>query len=613
MSDKIVIGIDIASNEAEKKYQNLINKLADKKLELQFNNKSIQEALSSINDIQKVMSQLNANFKDIPEYSKFSKGLEEAKERYQELIKKDIELREEIKNTKAELTSGFKEGIDRAANSLKTASTLTSEWGRRIFSLLKSAFVFNIISRSFRGISTLLGNLIKRDTKFASTLLIVKANLIRAFAPIFQVILPWIRALGRGLIWLTNLIIKLINFIAGGELIKPIESVKEAQKTVQDFYKIASPKKAMFNLEKPAKQTKRIKDNVKKTKKEVKQTRELLASFDKLEVLKEDSLKALEALANDPSIDVNVNGLDGIKDMEVNLEPEIDEESVESQITNALRQMEMPPLDFTIDEDALKQDINGLQLPTLDFKINYDDIKMQNLSRSLTVIRDVIIGIGVAIATYKIIKSISTLTSIGAAMLSPTGWISLAAGALALIVLHFEDIVKWCKEIANYWGPRIQDFFGDFKRGLEDLIRKIKKGIEEWLGPLGKFLDLLINGIGWAFEQLRGGLGGLVPNLSNLSPNFKGKIPGLAQGAVLNGGDPFLAFLNDQPRGQTNIETPLSTMVQAFKTAIYETGLDSGTTVNIRASGAMGELIRRLNLELDDEKERVGKSMIKLI
>lgn len=613
MSDKIVIGIDIASNEAEKKYQNLINKLADKKLELQFNNKSIQEALSSINDIQKVMSQLNANFKDIPEYSKFSKGLEEAKERYQELIKKDIELREEIKNTKAELTSGFKEGIDRAANSLKTVSTLTSEWGRRIFSLLKSAFVFNIISRSFRGISTLLGNLIKRDTQFASTLLIVKANLIRAFTPIFQVILPWIRALGRGLIWLTNLIIKLINFVAGGELIKPIESVKEAQKTVQDFYKIASPKKAMFNLEKPAKKTKRIKDNVKKTKKEVKQTRELLASFDKLEVLKEDSLKALEALANDPSIDVNVNGLDGIKDMEVNLEPEIDEESVESQITNALRQMEMPPLDFTIDEDALKQDINGLQLPTLDFKINYDDIKMQNLSRSLTVIRDVIIGIGVAIATYKIIKSISTLASIGAAMLSPTGWISLAAGALALIVLHFEDIVKWCKEIANYWGPRIQVFFDDFKRGLEDLIRKIKKGIEEWLGPFGKFLDLLINGIGWAFEQLRGGLGGLVPNLSNLSPNFKGKIPGLAQGAVLNGGDPFLAFLNDQPRGQTNIETPLSTMVQAFKTAIYETGLDSGTTVNIRASGAMGELIRRLNLELDDEKERVGKSMIKLI
>ena len=168
--------------------------------------------------------------------------------------------------------------------------------------------------------------------------------------------------------------------------------------------------------------------------------------------------------------------------------------------------------------------------------------------------------------------------------------------------MHFEDIVKWCKEIANYWGPRLQDFFDN-----------VKKKIGEWMEPLKKFIQFLVDGIGWAFGQLKEGLGFIAPNLSNLSPNFKGKIPGLAQGAVLNGGDPFLAFLNDQPRGQTNIETPLSTMVQAFKTAIYETGLDSGTTVNIRASGAMGELIRRLNLELDDEKERVGKSMIKLI
>lgn len=100
MSDKIVIGIDIESNEAEKKYQNLINKLADKKIELQFNNKNIQEALSSINDIQKVMSQVNANLKDTPEYSKLVKSLEEAKGRYQELIKTDIILREEIHKNK---------------------------------------------------------------------------------------------------------------------------------------------------------------------------------------------------------------------------------------------------------------------------------------------------------------------------------------------------------------------------------------------------------------------------------------------------------------------------------------------------------------------------------
>ena len=57
---------------------------------------------------------------------------------------------------------------------------------------------------------------------------------------------------------------------------------------------------------------------------------------------------------------------------------------------------------------------------------------------------------------------------------------------------------------------------------------------------------------------------GAPPFLKNI------KIPGLAQGSVLNGGDPFLAYLNDQPRGQTNIEAPLSTMVSAFKQALSE-------------------------------------------
>ena len=64
-------------------------------------------------------------------------------------------------------------------------------------------------------------------------------------------------------------------------------------------------------------------------------------------------------------------------------------------------------------------------------------------------------------------------------------------------------------------------------------------------------------------------------------PALKGKIPGLAQGSVLNGGDPFLAYLNDQPRGQTNIEAPLSTMVSAFKQALSEGGYNSPTSKRV--------------------------------
>lgn len=39
----------------------------------------------------------------------------------------------------------------------------------------------------------------------------------------------------------------------------------------------------------------------------------------------------------------------------------------------------------------------------------------------------------------------------------------------------------------------------------------------------------------------------------------------LATGAVFRGGNPFMAIVNDQPRGQTNIEAPLKVIKQALR------------------------------------------------
>ena len=59
------------------------------------------------------------------------------------------------------------------------------------------------------------------------------------------------------------------------------------------------------------------------------------------------------------------------------------------------------------------------------------------------------------------------------------------------------------------------------------------------------------------------------------------KVPALASGAVIRGGNPFMAILGDQPTGQTNIETPLPTMVDAFKQAITEMGGIGGERVPV--------------------------------
>jgi len=60
--------------------------------------------------------------------------------------------------------------------------------------------------------------------------------------------------------------------------------------------------------------------------------------------------------------------------------------------------------------------------------------------------------------------------------------------------------------------------------------------------------------------------------------DFSGSpLPQLAEGAVIHGGKPFAAILGDQKFGQTNVETPLQTMVDAFKIAIADREASSGS------------------------------------
>lgn len=69
-------------------------------------------------------------------------------------------------------------------------------------------------------------------------------------------------------------------------------------------------------------------------------------------------------------------------------------------------------------------------------------------------------------------------------------------------------------------------------------------------------------------------------------PSFSGipSIPHLAQGAVIPPNREFLAMLGDQTQG-TNIETPLETMVQAFKQALSEMGSSNNQNIVLQLDG----------------------------
>ncbi len=124
---------------------------------------------------------------------------------------------------------------------------------------------------------------------------------------------------------------------------------------------------------------------------------------------------------------------------------------------------------------------------------------------------------------------------------------------------------NWWNEDVASWFEKDKWSFNGIKDGLESswdaAIAAVKKIWNKFAGWLNDKLTWTIDPISVAGKTVFEG--------TKIS---LGKVPMLADGAVIRGGNPFMAVLGDQPKGVTNIETPLPTMVQAFKQAMAESG-----------------------------------------
>lgn len=137
---------------------------------------------------------------------------------------------------------------------------------------------------------------------------------------------------------------------------------------------------------------------------------------------------------------------------------------------------------------------------------------------------------------------------------------------------------------------------------IEDMINKAIDTINKWIKNVVDALNS-IPGVHISAPKISPIKIGRVPipNLPDL------EMPALANGAVIRGGNPFMAILGDQPSGQTNIETPLETMVQAFRMA--NGGSGGNMTINLNVNGQkfaqvtlddfIEEMNRRGGLDLD--------------
>lgn len=166
----------------------------------------------------------------------------------------------------------------------------------------------------------------------------------------------------------------------------------------------------------------------------------------------------------------------------------------------------------------------------------------------------------------------------------PLGLGLMIAGGAALgtaIAVNWDAIPDKLAEVWSAISIGVKDFANGFIGTIEGMVNKVISGINWMIEQLNKVsFDIpdwvpAIGGKSFGFN---------IPSLSDV------KIPRLAEGAVIPPNREFMAILGDQKRG-VNIETPLETMIEAFKTALAEMG-GNGQEINLTVN-LDGEVVYR--------------------
>ena len=227
-----------------------------------------------------------------------------------------------------------------------------------------------------------------------------------------------------------------------------------------------------------------------------------------------------------------------------------------------------------------------------------------NLKNTLLLIAGIVAtGLGFFVLTGSVIPLvIAGIASIVTAILAWTG--------------NLGDFVAGIKQIFSGLAEFIGSAFtGDMDAAFNGLTKIVKGFANTVLSIVNAIIGVATKALNWIISKLNSisfdipdwvpGVGGKTFGVNiPMIPDYK--IPALAQGAVIPPNREFLAVLGDQRSG-TNIETPLATMVQAFKQALAESGYSgSNEAVLMLDRDVLGRVVYQLNKA---EGNRIGVSL----
>ena len=191
---------------------------------------------------------------------------------------------------------------------------------------------------------------------------------------------------------------------------------------------------------------------------------------------------------------------------------------------------------------------------------------------------------------------------------SVTNWASEAWNGIKDVFAHVAD---WFREKFSAAWQAVKDVFssgGKVFEGIKDgILNALKSIINALISGINKVIAIPFNGINFALDTIKNiNILGLTP-FSWIQTIAVPQIPQLANGAVFQGNDPYLAVVNDQKHG-VNVETPLTTMIEAMMTALRSVDLLGDIQVDVRAvfDGQLAALARLLRPYFEADAKRVG-------
>lgn len=598
--------------------------------EININNR-INELLVKSEELSSTINDIKLNPNNSTEVQNLTQKIENMTSKLEEAKKQTNELGQEINKNlgiKAKLsgiTDGF-DGIGKKVDKLKT----------RMTRLIGTVAIFSLIRSSLTKLRTVFISLLKENDTFSSSLNQIKANLMTAFAPIYNACLPAINSLMNSLSKLAGTIAVFVSGLFGTSLEDAKKQAQELSNSLNDTAK--SGEKASGSL----------------------------ASFDNLEVVADTS--GGSSGSSDSGIDYSgeltysqklLDILNKVKNFCVeNKEVVI---GFLAGITGALISLKLLGLD-PIMGLGIGLIIAGI-VTLVQGIINFiNDPSWENFGVILTGLALILAGVAIA------------MLAVNAA--NPVAWIVLAIAAVvalaALIIKYKDEILAWLSKAGQWIYDNVIKPIGDFFVGLWEGIKSIFSTVANWyytkvISPIinffsnmwnglingaknawngiknvfsavanffknifstawegvkkvfsvgGKIFDGIKDGIVTAFKTVVNaiitginkvvalpfkGLNNILDKIQNISivgiEPFKWvtwrapipQIPKLATGAVIPPRSEFMAILGDQKRG-VNIETPLDTMLEAFNKALDNRGNGNGELVieNLTIINRMG-------------------------